>query len=903
MITTRFCPQCQQPLSADAPAGLCPQCLMKAAADPPPSAAGDGLAGDLTDIADPSAVAKKLPQFEILELLGRGGMGVVYKARQKSLNRLVAIKILAPEREHEPHFAKRFAREAELLAKLSHPHIVTIHDFGVADPQLSTTNSQPLYYLVMEFVDGVNLRDLLRDGKLEAKQALAIVPPICEALQYAHDKGIVHRDIKPENLLLDKDGRIKIADFGIAALIGAGGENIGTPPYMAPEQSGDSSEVDSRADIYALGVVLYEMLTGERPGKDLVAPSKKVQIDVRLDEMVLRALEKEPERRYQTAGEFRTVAETMNDTPMVDGLPTQLLKSSESLYATPEFLSAVWGAMKLHQGMGMLLLYSDRLEFQAGLSRTVIPLGSVRRLDLITYPFFQSPAGLRSIEVEFQDAEMSRRLVLTPSKGMFSFVGTTNNRVFEWFGAIREAIQNKTGSPPAGSSSPVPYQSFSASGKLVSALVVMTSFATLFAVLTALALTGSWGNVLLAAVPFFFGASFVLAIAWRQRRQWRKEHSIPECVESKEGQTAQASGGRRTNRMTGAWMAIGCGVLLLGSLLLVVLLSVLIYFWSATNTHEKAGRETQSSRQESSNASQLLQEGWQLWQSGKPAEAQPKFKDAVKLAPGDANAWNGLGWSLFNSGNPIDAEKAFQKAVGLDPKIPGGLNGLGQIYLSQRKYDDAEGYLLASAEQGATAGMFGLARLYLLQGKFELAERWAQRVVESGEADEVATKMLEATKGKNLPEGLRMKIEPPVPPNVERTTPDVGGDKITVEDLALQMIVAIREKNDAKLKSLASDQVKGWPDALPVFAVELREHFRQFTGNESFDLKAGESLVEGDLAAVRCTGPVELNGKCMVLIFVKTKEGWRNHSLRNSTVGSQLEKHLADLKVAIRKQR
>jgi capsular polysaccharide biosynthesis protein len=131
---------------------------------------------------------------------------------------------------------------------------------------------------------------------------------------------------------------------------------------------------------------------------------------------------------------------------------------------------------------------------------------------------------------------------------------------------------------------------------------------------------------------------------------------------------------------------------------------------------------------------------------------------------------------------------------------------------------------------------------------------------------------------------------------------DNRNEKITVEDLALQMIVAIREKNDAKLKSLASDQVKGWPDALPVFAVELREHFRQFTGNENFDLKTGESLVEGDLAAVRCTGPVELEGKCLVLFFVKTKEGWRNYSLRNSTVGNSLEKHLADLKVAIRKQ-
>jgi len=268
-------------------------------------------------------LAEKFPAFEILECLGRGGMGVVYKARQKSLNRLVAIKILAPERMEEGRFAKRFTNEAELLAKLGHPHIVTIHDFG---------ETGGLFYLVMEFIDGVNLRDLLREGKLEPKQALAIVPPICDALQYAHDKGIVHRDIKPENILLDREGRVKIADFGIAKLIepAASVQDHGIPPkddprpsqaavtvtagtlgYSAPEQASDPQHVDRRADIYSLGVVLYEMLTGERPAKDPVAPSRKVQLDVRLDEMVLRALEKTPELRYQTAQEFRTMAETM----------------------------------------------------------------------------------------------------------------------------------------------------------------------------------------------------------------------------------------------------------------------------------------------------------------------------------------------------------------------------------------------------------------------------------------------------------------------------------------------------------------------------------------------------------------------------------------------------------------
>lgn len=298
-----LCPECGKPIPAESQHRLCPSCLLAQALASHTLAPESEKSAPQPPPPTPEEIAGKFPQFEITDCLGRGGMGVVYKARQKSLDRWVAIKILAPERVGEEKFSARFAREAATLAKLSHPNIVTIHDFGQTDH---------LFYLVMEFVDGVNLRDLLREGKLEPQQALAIVPPICDALQYAHDKGIVHRDIKPENLLLDREGRVKIADFGIAALIGAEGERAGTPPYMAPEQAQAEREVDNRADIYALGVVLYEMLTGERPDKELVAPSKKVQIDVRLDEIVLRALEKKPELRFQQATAFKTRLETIS---------------------------------------------------------------------------------------------------------------------------------------------------------------------------------------------------------------------------------------------------------------------------------------------------------------------------------------------------------------------------------------------------------------------------------------------------------------------------------------------------------------------------------------------------------------------------------------------------------------
>jgi serine/threonine protein kinase len=311
---TRTCPRCGTPLPTDAPEGLCPRCVLGVGLATHTEAPGDfGPHGarTLQPPPEPAEITKHFPQLEVLECLGRGGMGMVYKARQPKLNRLVALKILAPEKGADPKFAERFLREAQALARLSHPNIVTVHDFGEADG---------LYYLLMEYVDGVTLRQLLQGQKIAPEQALQIVPKICEALQFAHERGIVHRDIKPENVLLDKQGRVKIADFGIAKLVGAEAVRpsltedksvIGTPHYMAPEQVEKPQTVDHRADIYSLGVVFYEMLTGELPLGNFQPPSRKVQVDVRLDEVVLHALEKEPERRYQHASEVKTDLEAI----------------------------------------------------------------------------------------------------------------------------------------------------------------------------------------------------------------------------------------------------------------------------------------------------------------------------------------------------------------------------------------------------------------------------------------------------------------------------------------------------------------------------------------------------------------------------------------------------------------
>jgi tetratricopeptide (TPR) repeat protein/predicted Ser/Thr protein kinase len=548
---SRKCPQCGAELIPDVSEGLCPACLLQR------GIATEGGAPPGTPPFTPPTIpdlAKLFPQLEILELIGKGGMGAVYKARQPALDRFVALKILAPRSGGDLDFAERFTREARALARLNHPNIVAVYDFGQAGG---------LSYFIMEHVDGPNLRQVEQAGRLSPREALEIIPQICGALQFAHDEGIVHRDIKPENVLLDKKGRVKIADFGLAKILGQEPKDfrltgardvVGTPHYMAPEQVEKPQEVDHRADIYSLGVVFYEMLTGELPLGKFQPPSscaRGLQIDVRLDEVVLRSLEKEPSRRYQQVSQVKTAVETIATTP--DG-----------------------------------------------------------------------PAAIQPKEK-----------IMTP----------TNYKPL-WYGLAVGA-------------------------------------ACLF--------------IVLPASYFLF-----------------------------------RSGG---------------------------------------------------------NATELTRAGWRLWQAQRWAEAEAKFKKAVKLAPNDTTALNGLGWAAFSSGKTPEAEQAFQKVIALQPDHPAALNGMGQIYLARGDYDQAKEYLLKAAPQ-SSAAWYGLARLYLLEGKFAEAEKWAQKVVDSGQADEVAKQMLSAAQAKQLSDGLRRMIELRQPATADlrlETKVSYANDRASVQDIVMDL--------------------------------------------------------------------------------------------------------------------
>ncbi len=293
------CPRCCGPVAADVAGGLCPRCLAGALDEP---------LGPLPE-DEPFVAGEIFHGLEVEGLIARGGMGIVYRARQPKLDRRVALKILPRGLAEEPGFAPRFEREARVLAGLSHRNIVGVHDFGIEGD---------LSFLVLELVDGVTLRRLLERDRLPPQGTVRVVRQVCEALEYAHRRGVVHRDIKPENIMIDRRGLVKLTDFGLAKIVGAEPVRVtetnlavGTPHYMAPEQLERPREVDHRADLYALGVVFYEMLTGELPIGNFDPPSAKAEIHAGLDGIVLRALEKDPGRRFQRAGDLKAAIESL----------------------------------------------------------------------------------------------------------------------------------------------------------------------------------------------------------------------------------------------------------------------------------------------------------------------------------------------------------------------------------------------------------------------------------------------------------------------------------------------------------------------------------------------------------------------------------------------------------------
>ena len=478
--TPQFCPQCGTPIG-DASFSLCPQCLMRNALMDSQSQ------GPKRRPRTPSieAVQTEFPNLEVIELIGAGGMGAVYKARQPKLDRFVALKILPESLASEATFRKRFLQEGMVLAKLNHPHVVTIHDFG---------ESGPFFYLIMEYIDGVNLRNAMESGRFTPNQALSIIPPICDALQYAHDLGILHRDIKPENILLDSRGRVKLADFGIAKLIGKTGQDrkeredqpegnltdvgriLGTPAYMSPEQKYSPEAIDPRADIYSLGVVLYELLTGELPPPGVIRPPSRSTITSGIDLVVMRALQKDPDKRQQNATEFKTTVELLGLGMDMAGLATPGAEpkgsgnsatqttnsgtekeevgtegiggkssrgdSSQIWFAkgnitTPEHLKTLPGKwIYLYQGSGEISLNPENLQFVQPTGILNIPFGSIKEVYPEYFPWSLNPQGLLNIRLVWTSNAETKSTIVVPNDGMWKPINSRNEMTVSWYREI-----------------------------------------------------------------------------------------------------------------------------------------------------------------------------------------------------------------------------------------------------------------------------------------------------------------------------------------------------------------------------------------------------------------------------------------------------------------------------------
>jgi serine/threonine-protein kinase len=331
--SAHLCPKCKEPLVLSEPGRTAPrepsraevQAAPAAASAPPPEPAhhapqekpepaGRGEEAGGRDLF----IGKVLGGCQILDKVAHGGMGVVYRAKQLNLGRTVAVKILSEELASDATFVRRFIQEARSAAQLSHGNIVHINDVG---------EYQGIFYFVMEYVDGKNLRDILKvHEKLDIARSLEITIQVCHALRHAHNRGIIHRDIKPENIMITREGVVKLADLGLAKRMAAentagithAGSILGTPFYMAPEQAKDFSAVDSRSDIYSLGVTLYKMVTGKVPfdgrspievmikaidGKKVPIRDLREEVPAELEEIVDRMMHKQPEKRYQQVDE------------------------------------------------------------------------------------------------------------------------------------------------------------------------------------------------------------------------------------------------------------------------------------------------------------------------------------------------------------------------------------------------------------------------------------------------------------------------------------------------------------------------------------------------------------------------------------------------------------------------
>jgi predicted Ser/Thr protein kinase len=444
MSTAHVCPNCGKPLPSDSPKGLCPACLLAAAipGQPDVHSVATVLPEYSTTSAAPEAGThlKYFGDYELLEEIARGGMGIVWKARQTSLRRDVALKMIRAGALAGPDEVHRFLREAEAAANLQHPNIVAIHEVGEHGGQ---------HYFSMDYVAGRDLGTLVKDGPLSPQAAARYVKIIAEAVHFAHQHGTLHRDLKPQNVLIDAADQPRITDFGLAKFMNQdsrmtqSGAVMGTPSYMSPEQAaGRQADIGPASDVYSLGAMLYELLTGRPPFRgstpmatllevleaEPAAPRRlKADIPLDLETICLKCLEKSPSARYPTA---RALAEELDR--FLKGEPIQarpasaIRKTVSWARRHPGTLAALAALVMVTLAFGVFYLFEENAFLRAqqadpALARIPGPRHEFVRLwEMINgytsvasiYLFFVLQARVRRLSLKewFDPAKRSRRV-------------------------------------------------------------------------------------------------------------------------------------------------------------------------------------------------------------------------------------------------------------------------------------------------------------------------------------------------------------------------------------------------------------------------------------------------------------------------------------------------------------
>jgi serine/threonine protein kinase/Flp pilus assembly protein TadD len=665
----------------------------------------------------------RLGPYHVVSVIGQGGMGVVLKARDPRLNRLVAIKVLAPQLAAYLGARKRFLREAQAAAALNHEHVVTIY-------AVDEFNGFP--YIVMEYVVGPSLAEMIGRGKRSAiRDTLRIGSQIAAGLAAAHQQRLVHRDIKPANILLESSGsKVKITDFGLARAVGETqithtGQVTGTPEFMSPEQA-RGEDLDHRSDLFSLGCVLYAMCSGQSPFRaktcweaigrvcnEQPRPLREIAPETPdwLSAIIAKLLAKDPNARYQSAAEVATLLERhlaeQRETP---DLPTQRL-SPAARRRKPRTIAAV--ALLLLAGLIGFAIYEIVIRIHGDDRDTVVRVEP------------GSDVKVHGNEVDITPPKTAA--ASQPADGAMKRL-----KKFD----VSDAVITKDGVSVDGDAWRIETKAdrtvrlFEAPQHGVGHCRILYRAKLKTEKLDGRAYLEMWCRAPIGEEAFSRGLNCTVG----GTTDWAT-YEIPFVFRK----------GESTDLVKLNLVIAGKGTVWIKDVELLI---------------GPPAKDMVVEPPPGGNAKELAWQGSALWLKGDITGAIPKFEQALKLDPTNGNAWNGLGWAKFHSGKIDEARSAFLRAVVLNPENAAALNGLGQICLVQRKYRQAEDYLLKAAP-GASAAWYGLARLYLIEGKFDKAEKWAQKLVDSGQAGEEAKQMLQAAKDKRLSDDLRPVIEPP----------------------------------------------------------------------------------------------------------------------------------------------